>query len=378
MTDSLTGARDQPPVLTRQTLYEMVWSEPLTKVAVRFSLSDRGLAKICARANVPVPGRGHWQRKAFGKPVVQQRLPRAPTGDDGERISFPVQRTPAPAGTADRHTVIEVRTTLAGAHPFVQQTKSQLHRASVGRYGLLTQPSVGILDVRVTRKVLDRALRIFDGLIGGLVERGYDVLCQVEEPRTSVVIGDLTIPIRLEEYVTIAERPPRAPAPIGGWHTKTYDHTPSGKLGFHIEDYEVRQVRRTWREGRRPLERMLDRVVTGLEVAAAAKREERARWEAYHREVEESRRREEEIRQKRLAEERRVRALEQDLAALVRCRRIEEYVEAVRTRAIAQGVSVESGSPLGDWLAWAAEHATKTDPVARLQPLGALQATQEG
>jgi len=37
------------PTLTRQELYDFVWSTPMTKLAKDFGLSDVGLAKICER-----------------------------------------------------------------------------------------------------------------------------------------------------------------------------------------------------------------------------------------------------------------------------------------------------------------------------------------
>src|SRR5687767_12459151 len=60
---------------TRSALYELVWAEPMQSLARSFALSDRGLAKICAAANVPVPGRGYWARKQAGKPVTKLALP---------------------------------------------------------------------------------------------------------------------------------------------------------------------------------------------------------------------------------------------------------------------------------------------------------------
>src|SRR5438067_4844033 len=60
--------------LTREQLYQFVWNEPIRTVAARYGLSDRGLAKICMRLNVPVPGRGYWQQKAVGKAVSRPRL----------------------------------------------------------------------------------------------------------------------------------------------------------------------------------------------------------------------------------------------------------------------------------------------------------------
>jgi hypothetical protein len=43
---------------TRCALYDLVWSEPIQDLAPRCSLSDRGLAKICTAANIPVPTLG--------------------------------------------------------------------------------------------------------------------------------------------------------------------------------------------------------------------------------------------------------------------------------------------------------------------------------
>src|SRR6267143_5275726 len=63
-----------PVALTREQLYGIVWSEPIRTVAARYGLSDRGLAKVCTRLHVPVPGRGYWQQKAVGKKVRQPPL----------------------------------------------------------------------------------------------------------------------------------------------------------------------------------------------------------------------------------------------------------------------------------------------------------------
>ena len=39
-------------------------------LAKRFSISDRGLAKICVAANIPVPARGYWAKLQAGKVVT--------------------------------------------------------------------------------------------------------------------------------------------------------------------------------------------------------------------------------------------------------------------------------------------------------------------
>ena len=61
--------------LTREELYDLVWAKPMTQVAYQFEISDRAMAKICARKQVPVPPRGYWAKKSAGKDVPAISLP---------------------------------------------------------------------------------------------------------------------------------------------------------------------------------------------------------------------------------------------------------------------------------------------------------------
>jgi hypothetical protein len=45
--------------LTRRSLYDLVWSRPMTKVADDLGISDVALKKICDRHRVPTPARGY-------------------------------------------------------------------------------------------------------------------------------------------------------------------------------------------------------------------------------------------------------------------------------------------------------------------------------
>lgn len=59
------------PILTRQELYDLVWSTPMTKLADDFGLSDVGLAKTCERHRIPTAPRRYWAKKEAGKKVKQ-------------------------------------------------------------------------------------------------------------------------------------------------------------------------------------------------------------------------------------------------------------------------------------------------------------------
>jgi hypothetical protein len=88
--------------ITRQELYELVWAEPMTKVAPRFGLSDVGLGKLCKRYDVPRPPVGYWAQKQYGKAPACTPLP--PIEDESlQTITFrPEEKQAAAPSASDR------------------------------------------------------------------------------------------------------------------------------------------------------------------------------------------------------------------------------------------------------------------------------------
>lgn len=74
----LVESNTMSELLTREQLYELVWTEPMVAVAKRFGLSDVGIKKICAKSEIPVPPRGHWAKIEAGKRTFQPELPPRP------------------------------------------------------------------------------------------------------------------------------------------------------------------------------------------------------------------------------------------------------------------------------------------------------------
>ncbi len=66
--------------LTRKALYERLWREPLSAVALQLGLSATGLAKICDRTGIPYPTRGHWAKARAGRTPPPPPLPPTPPG----------------------------------------------------------------------------------------------------------------------------------------------------------------------------------------------------------------------------------------------------------------------------------------------------------
>jgi hypothetical protein len=82
--------------VARESLYDEVWAEPMTKVAARHGVSSSFLARVCERLNVPRPARGYCARleirKAPAKPALLAVLDLSTGGEIRREI------TPAPSG----------------------------------------------------------------------------------------------------------------------------------------------------------------------------------------------------------------------------------------------------------------------------------------
>src|SRR5437016_8147809 len=94
---AMTEPEDTPLTLSREDLYELVWSKPMRELAKDFGISDVALAKRCRRLGVPVPGRGYWARVDAGQQPYRPQLPkREPQWlDDGALTVGPSRDGPA-------------------------------------------------------------------------------------------------------------------------------------------------------------------------------------------------------------------------------------------------------------------------------------------
>ncbi len=184
--------RTDPIRLDRLTLYELVWSQPIDKLARKFGLSDVGLAKICKRLNVPRPGRGYWVKIAHGKPLTRPPLLPVKAGQPTEVTMEPRPRPVAqPVGDGEVPLVVEVPERLRQPHPLVRAAAEVLRRPAAPYYESSGRQRVGHLAIQVDPRALPRALRIMDALSKALEGRGHRV-----EVRSD--------PYRHERYETVA------------------------------------------------------------------------------------------------------------------------------------------------------------------------------
>ena len=176
---SLTDSSDGP--VSREALYEMVWSEPMLRVADRFSVSSSYMARVCTLLNVPWPERGYWAKLAVGKAPKQPPLPEPRPGDplewtrDGalpKRARFlpkPPDQRPRRKRTVQRQ--------LPDRHPLVSGAKPLFEAVRLSWHGKYLKPAKKLLvDLAVTQTGLDKSIAFANGLFLALEAREHRVV----------------------------------------------------------------------------------------------------------------------------------------------------------------------------------------------------------
>ncbi len=79
----MSDGKPQTISITREELYEQVWTTPMRRLCAGFGLSDVGLAKVCKANDIPRPPAGYWAMHERGKAP-----PRAPLPDRSDLCGF--------------------------------------------------------------------------------------------------------------------------------------------------------------------------------------------------------------------------------------------------------------------------------------------------
>ena len=375
-------------VISRRALYDLVWSKAVTKLADDFGLSDVGFAKLCKRNNIPRPPRGYWAMLQVGKAPPKTRLPMPSQNWD-------IEISPHKVGAKDLLTKedgaaflkedapVVVAETLHDAHPLVRSSLPVLRIATCDSEGVL-KPVPGCLHVCVSKPRLRRALLIMDALIRNFEKCGCVVKCSDEECATFASILGVDVPFRIDEYITEKRRKGEdvtasiSSGPEFILHRQLHFRTmvPSGRLAVSVDvnrcrGYNRGGLRFRWSDGARQRieDHIKDFVVAAAQIASAMKvqQDEWAKWEqernAERERAAEAERRRLDMVAKIKGEQKRVDELMGEAEAWQDCRRLRDYIEAVRMKALAQGKDVGADSETGKWLAWAEKQADRLDPL---------------
>lgn len=265
---------------TREEIYEMVWSEPLSKLARKYSISDNGLRKICKKHNIPLPTNGHWQRVKWGYKTDKKSLPKV-SKDPGkivlcfrdkdgkyiEHVETPITKHKKEL-KKNEELPVKVPTEITTLDPMIRHAQKSLLSGKHYQYDCheIFYTANGEISITVSEPNIERALLFMDTLIKLLRKRKHDV--QIIENTTYAIVDGEKFHIYLKERRGMT----RGPSKYGSYSIVSY--FAKGDLIF---GHEIRSWRKKeWSDGKyHKIEDKLLEMLSYFEITAKEMKEER-------------------------------------------------------------------------------------------------------
>jgi len=343
--------------LSRNELYDLVWSEPLTALSKRLNVKYTELRRICNEMKVPLPPHGHWSKLKFGNPLTVLELPTDYDGANEVQIT-PIEsqgnnpdvlkitkKSVADEIKADPKLTLTIPRSLTNPDKLVIAAQKQLLEYKYNRHndhGMVR--SEGAFPIRVSRSNVGRALRFLDTLIKLLKARGHNLDVITSK---SIHIDDEQFNFKLMEKTKKGTPEPK-------WGFARFEST--GLLYFEIKGI----MDRTWIDGNILIEKRLDSIIAKIESILSF-------WKEHHRINEEERlKREEQERiiheqQQRIEKERsEFKDLYQQAKRWQRARFMREYINAFEQNAVEKG---RLTNEIQLWIKWARDKVDWYDPL---------------
>lgn len=385
MEEEKTPSLDNKAPVSREKLYEEVWAEPMTTVALRYKVSSSFLARVCTWLNVPRPERGYWAKLAVGKVTKQPPLPEAEPGDELEWNRYGQARRaklPPPKPPQRKKTKHRSRNELPERHPLLQGALQYFDEGRETSSGYFRPNKRLMVDVIASKQTCSRALDVANELFLLFEERGHEVAFErrglvlrryaVDERekggrdnhysdlwsparKTIVSIGTVLIGLTIFEmsenveakyqdgkYVRVSDLPVKKQRRYESYSWTSMHDLPSGRLCIQAySPYQRADWKRQWRETKagdfpgklsaivKELKREAATIAQLVEEGERKAEIERKEWEAKQiiwRREEEERRRIKAIKDSR--EE-----LSEIIKAWAKAKRIEEFFADAEQRA---------------------------------------------
>lgn len=164
---------------TREELYELVWTEPASRLAKKYQITDTGLRKKCKKANIPLPPMGYWQKVKYGYKVLKIKLPVEYKGNNIITLCFRdkdgryvyIERDPKSILKEeflnDPKLPIKVLERLTNPDPLVIQSQNSLllKKDNRNNFNERNEQQSCKLAIDVSKSNIPRALRFMDAFI---------------------------------------------------------------------------------------------------------------------------------------------------------------------------------------------------------------------
>ena len=377
--------------MTREELYQHVWTTPIHLLSEALGLSDVRLAKICVQMEVPKPGRGYWARLDAGEPVEQIQLP-SPSNEAVRKCKFNVvanRQRRADWAEANLSARIKGKSFPPVAlpeqqeplHDIAERHRVALARAKSDENGFVSLDSQALFSCEVSVTIVPRLIRAIHALVAQLEKRN----CRLARGNAhfahlSVAQGNDRLTVHWREALEEFEREPTIEEkrkPSWTWQLKQKRAT--GKLTVEVSAMGLRG-QRSWTESEsKPIEEVLARVVEKIAAAFEGLEVQRQREAERQRQRIESEKQYAELeakREKERKEQQRISDHQNKLQEIARVRRFnlgvaaQQWEDSERVLAFVNALekhwrgepAVELSPVQEEWLAWARAEAKKLAP----------------
>lgn len=166
-------------VVTRESLYEQVWSTPMTKIGERYGVSSSYLARVFTSLNIPRPPVGYWAQVAAGKGKTRPLLPESQPGDltAWSRNGAPLQVSrslPKVRQKGSRKTST-TPAALPRRHPLLLSIEEHFKKVRESENGYLRPTKRSMADLIVSRTGIAHAVGFANQLYLALMKEGLTV-----------------------------------------------------------------------------------------------------------------------------------------------------------------------------------------------------------
>jgi len=363
--------------ITRQALYEALWSTPRKELATAWEVDPSTITYASTQQNIPLPKPGHWTLVSMGKPPSQPTL----TGDSEETVTLkgkirkPNKKKPTPdnpkarmqrAKTPDRTSPPASEPVSANQSPAMSisetlptvrkayKTYSSPKAARDYKYQHVLPGSADVIRIAVMPAMVERTLLLMDAILREFQRNQWKTQIPSERDRSknSLFVDGVEILFTITEH----RRQERVKSE-SRWTTWEYRYHSTGTLRFQFGTgswmHEIKDNKRKKLEERIPeiIEGVLEEVARVKQVEIDRKNRER---------IERLESRLSDLVRKALhynhqCEQRLNHGIAQHEEAL----RIRRFVDAIRET----NCPDLSSNEREDWLTWLASKADTMDPI---------------
>jgi len=357
--------------LSRQELYDLIWSTPVTQVAADFGNSEATVKNHCNNRRVPRPTQRYWKAMAAGgsprkKPLppsaqeifeteAQRRIPKC--------LALPAPGTPL--------------------HPLAAELLRVLNKTIPDHKKLIHLKEPSCPEVTISKVLAERVARSFHVILQALEPLGIEFRKYSGSYNSGYFKkGQDRLYLTIEEVLV----DPLSTGQRARWWQWTGTSTPTGHLAFSFEAHRYqRGEEKEWLETKKhTLERVLCEVVSAIRLHFLTLHRKRIqdaidhkKWQEEHKKQMREWQAKEAMRIQKEREQAHLNAIEKAASArqldLIKAaewwrrgRGIADFVEECERRW--KSPSGELNPEQASWLAWAKEIATSMSPFTAGYP----------